>query len=94
MPIRNPFRRAGVPEAVDEAQRSAPENGFKSTAVSGATPLQVKDPVEYKLSGEISRNAPGAQTCSCLNMFPFKHVPEAASAHRMNGRLQCDRNKR
>jgi len=50
MPIRNPFRRAGVPEAVDEAQRSAPENGFKSTAVSGATPLQVKDPVEYKLS--------------------------------------------
>lgn len=50
MPIRNPFRRAGVPEAADEAQRSAPENGFKSTAVSGATPLQVKDPVEYKLS--------------------------------------------
>jgi hypothetical protein len=39
-----------VPEAADEAQRSAPENGFKSTAVSGATPLQVKDPVEYKLS--------------------------------------------
>ncbi|CAN9154672.1 unnamed protein product [Alternaria alternata] len=58
MPIRNPFRRAGVPEAADEAQRSAPENGFKSTAVSGATPLQVKDPVEYKLSGEISQNAP------------------------------------
>lgn len=50
MPIRNPFRRAGVPEAADEAQRSAPENGFKSTAVSGVTPLQVKDPVEYKLS--------------------------------------------
>jgi hypothetical protein len=53
MPIRNPFRRAGVPEPVDEAQRSAPENGFKSTAVSGATPLQIKDPIEYKLSGEI-----------------------------------------
>ncbi|CAN9178550.1 unnamed protein product [Alternaria alternata] len=64
MPIRNPFRRAGVPEAADEAQRSAPENGFKSTAVSGATPLQVKDPVEYKLSGEISQNAP-----------EHKHVP-------------------
>jgi hypothetical protein len=48
MPIRNPFRRAGVPEAVDE--RSVPENDFKNTAVSGATPLQIKDPVEYKLS--------------------------------------------
>ena len=52
MPIRNPFRRAGVPEPVDEAQRSVPENGFKNTAVSGATPLQIKDPIEYKLSGE------------------------------------------
>ena len=52
MPIRNPFRRAGIPEPVDEAQRSAPENGFKNTAVSGTQPLQIKDPVEYKLSGE------------------------------------------
>ncbi|KAF1841018.1 uncharacterized protein K460DRAFT_371010 [Cucurbitaria berberidis CBS 394.84] len=50
MPIRNPFRRAGVPEPVDEAQRSTPENGFTNTAVSGAQPLQIKDPVEYKLS--------------------------------------------
>jgi hypothetical protein len=83
MPIRNPFRRAGVPEAIDETQRSAPENGFKSTAVSGVTPLQTKDPAEYKLSGEISSSVPGAQTCS-----------EATSAHRMNGRLPCDRNKR
>lgn len=70
MPIRNPFRRAGVPEAVDEAQRSAPENGFKSTAVSGAAPVQVKDPVEYKLSGEIS--------CECawgsnMSMFLGRH---------------------
>ena len=56
MPIRNPFRRAGVPEPVDEAQRSAPENGFKNTAVSGATPLQIKDPTEYKLSGETPIN--------------------------------------
>jgi hypothetical protein len=52
MPIRNPFRRAGVPEAVDESQRNAAENGFKDTTVSGAKPLQVKDPAEYKLSGE------------------------------------------
>lgn len=54
MPIRNPFRRTGGPEPVEEAQRSAPENGFKNTAVSGATPLQIKDPIEYKLSGKVS----------------------------------------
>jgi hypothetical protein len=52
MPIRNPFRRAGVPEAVDENQRNAAENGFKDTTVSGAKPLTIKDPAEYKLSGE------------------------------------------
>jgi hypothetical protein len=52
MPIRNPFRRAGAPEAVDESQRNAAESGFKDTTVSGAKPLQVKDPAEYKLSGE------------------------------------------
>ncbi|KAH7388676.1 hypothetical protein BKA66DRAFT_55553 [Pyrenochaeta sp. MPI-SDFR-AT-0127] len=50
MPIRNPFRRAGVPEQVDDAQRTAPENGFKNTAVSGTPPLQLKDSAEYKLS--------------------------------------------
>ncbi|OSS49790.1 hypothetical protein B5807_06233 [Epicoccum nigrum] len=48
MPIRNPFRRA--PEATDEAQRNAPDNEFKNTAVTGAQPQQIKDPAEYKLS--------------------------------------------
>jgi hypothetical protein len=53
MPIRNPFRRApGASEVVDENQRNAAENGFKDTTVSGAKPLQIKDPAEYKLSGE------------------------------------------
>jgi hypothetical protein len=52
MPIRNPFRRAGAPEVVDDSQRSAAESGFKDTTVSGAKPLQIKDPAEYKLSGE------------------------------------------
>jgi hypothetical protein len=52
MPIRNPFRRAGAPEVVEEGQRNAAENGFKDTSVSGAKPLQIKDPAEYKLSGE------------------------------------------
>lgn len=50
MPIRNPFRRAGGPEQSDEVQRSTAENGFKDTTVSGAKPLQLKNPAEYKLS--------------------------------------------
>lgn len=52
MPIRNPFRRAGAPEQADDALRIAPENGFKNAPVSGTQPLQLKDPAEYKLSGE------------------------------------------
>jgi hypothetical protein len=52
MPIRNPFRRAGAPEAVDESQRNVAENGFKDTTVSGAKPLHIKDDAEYKLSGK------------------------------------------
>jgi hypothetical protein len=58
MPIRNPFRRAGAPEAADDSQRNTAENGFKDTTVSGAKPLQVKDPAEYKLSGETPQHAP------------------------------------
>ncbi|EUC37589.1 hypothetical protein COCCADRAFT_84964 [Bipolaris zeicola 26-R-13] len=50
MPIRNPFRRAGAPDQADDAQRNAPENDFKTATVSGATPLQLEDPAEYKLS--------------------------------------------
>jgi hypothetical protein len=53
MPIRNPFRRAPGAEAVDETQRNATDGGFKSTAVSGAQPVPIKDPAEYKLSGEM-----------------------------------------
>jgi hypothetical protein len=52
MPIRNPFRRAGAPEATDDSQRNAAENGFKDATVSGAKPLQMPDSAEYKLSGE------------------------------------------
>lgn len=50
MPIRNPFRRAGLSDQPDDAHRNTAENDFKSTTLSGATPLQVKDPAEYKLS--------------------------------------------
>lgn len=54
MPIRNPFRRAGAPEVLDENQRNPAENGFKDTTVSGSKPVQIKDSAEYKLSGKIS----------------------------------------
>ncbi|KAH7095846.1 hypothetical protein FB567DRAFT_41721 [Paraphoma chrysanthemicola] len=50
MPIRNPFRRAGAPEATDDSPRNAAENGFKDATVSGAKPLQMPDSAEYKLS--------------------------------------------
>jgi len=59
MPIRNPFRRAGAPEIVDDSQRNAAENGFKDTTVSGAKPLAIKDPAEYKLSGEAPSTCAG-----------------------------------
>ncbi len=52
MPIRNPFRRAGAAEHADEVNRSGPENDFQSTAVSGTQHLPIKEPIEYKLSGE------------------------------------------
>jgi hypothetical protein len=69
MPIRNPFRRAPGAEATDEAQRNATDNGFKSTAVSGAQPLQIKDPTEYKLSGETSRELPRMRSPDALYVY-------------------------
>jgi len=58
MPIRNPFRRAGVPDHVDDVQPTTPESGFKDTTTfSGPKPLQRKDPAEYKLSGETCKAA-------------------------------------
>lgn len=62
MPIRNPFRRAGAPEAISENPQNAAENGFKDTSVSGAKPLQLKDPAEYKLSGEALSTS---NACAC-----------------------------
>ncbi|KAF2686487.1 hypothetical protein K458DRAFT_415847 [Lentithecium fluviatile CBS 122367] len=50
MPIRNPFRRAGAVEALDDAQRSASEHATQGSAPAGTKPLQIKDPAEYKLS--------------------------------------------
>jgi hypothetical protein len=68
MPIRNPFRRAGAPEVVEEGQRNLAENGFKDTTVSGAKPLQIKDPAEYKLSGE------AAPICAEVHCAPRSRI--------------------
>ncbi|KAF2471946.1 uncharacterized protein BDR25DRAFT_302773 [Lindgomyces ingoldianus] len=50
MPIRNPFRRAGGADVLDESQRSSAERAFQSTPVAGSKPIDVKEPTEYKLS--------------------------------------------
>lgn len=52
MPIRNPFRRAGGAEVLDDSQRTTPDLGFQKTAVAGAKPIEIKEPTEYKLSGK------------------------------------------
>ena len=53
MPIRNPFRKnaAGVEPAVAPQDPAA---GFRETTTSAAQPIDVKDPAEYKLSGELA----------------------------------------
>ncbi|KAF2735480.1 hypothetical protein EJ04DRAFT_563344 [Polyplosphaeria fusca] len=50
MPIRNPFRRAGGAEVLDGEQRTGAERGFQKTPVAGTHPLEIKEPIEYKLS--------------------------------------------
>ncbi|ORY09063.1 hypothetical protein BCR34DRAFT_382840 [Clohesyomyces aquaticus] len=50
MPIRNPFRRAGGADVVDDTQRNGPERAFQNTPVAGSKPVDVKEPTEYKLS--------------------------------------------
>ncbi|KAF2761636.1 hypothetical protein EJ05DRAFT_496539 [Pseudovirgaria hyperparasitica] len=54
MPIRNPFKKTlGEVEVRDENQpfqRRGPDGGFQSTYVTGAKPIEIKEPTEYKLS--------------------------------------------
>lgn len=57
MPIRNPFKRGpGGLESADGLPRETTEsgsNGFQKTNVVGAKPIDIKEPLEYKLSGKI-----------------------------------------
>ena len=56
MPIRNPFKRgAGGLDTTEGIPRDSTEyasNGFQKTNVVGAKPIEIKEPVEYKLSGK------------------------------------------
>ena len=56
MPIRNPFKRgAGGVDTIEVMSRDSLENasnGFQKTNVVGAKPIDIKEPVEYKLSGK------------------------------------------
>lgn len=56
MPLRNPFRKTfGGVEAQDEnrpiSKGGVDRSGFEKTTVAGSKPVDIKEPVEYKLSG-------------------------------------------
>lgn len=83
MPLRNPFRRAGGVEVLDDSQRGAAERGFQNTAVSGAKPVQIKEPAEYKLSGK-SRAAVFARSES-MRFGVVRFAPGAYRLIEING---------
>jgi hypothetical protein len=56
MPIRNPFKhRAGgldTTEGIPQDSTDHASPGFQKTNVVGAKPIDITEPVEYKLSGK------------------------------------------
>ncbi|KAF2088787.1 hypothetical protein K490DRAFT_72495 [Saccharata proteae CBS 121410] len=54
MPIRNPFKRTGGVDVQDENSRPIPrsgaDRGFQRADAVGSTPVDIKEPAEYKLS--------------------------------------------
>jgi hypothetical protein len=56
MPIRNPFKRGAggldTTEAIPQDSTENASNGFQKTNVVGAKPIDIQEPVEYKLSGK------------------------------------------
>ena len=77
MPIRNPFKRgAGGLDTTEEIPPNSLENagnGFQKTNVVGAKPIDIKEPVEYKLSGKTA--------------FPVAVLYSCRGVPRMNQRL-------
>jgi hypothetical protein len=56
MPIRNfnPFKKAQTAQEIYEQNnglRSSTDKGFQDAAVKATTPVEIQEPVEYKLSG-------------------------------------------
>lgn len=56
MPIRNPFSRRGAGETegiheVPTISQAGSDASFQQTKVTGSRPVEIKDPVEFKLSG-------------------------------------------
>jgi hypothetical protein len=51
MPIRNPFRKTAPGLDTEETPRDS-TGGFQTTSTTGAKPIDVKEPLEYKLSGK------------------------------------------
>jgi len=56
MPIRNfnPFKKAPTAQEIYEQNngiRNSTDKGFQDAAVKAATPIEIKEPPEYKLSG-------------------------------------------
>lgn len=76
MPIRNPFKRGpGFEPTEGITPRETAENGnsgFQQTNVVGGKPIDIKEPIEYKLSG---KNAFPAASLSYLGLRACQNCP-------------------
>ncbi|KAF2019029.1 hypothetical protein BU24DRAFT_405748 [Aaosphaeria arxii CBS 175.79] len=92
MPIRNPFRRAGGVEVIDENQRPSADRGFQNTAVNGTNPVQIKEPTEYKLS-EINDSGVYLPPSPTTEKPAFWHSKSNASTTSSNHRSLLNENE-
>jgi hypothetical protein len=55
MPLRNPFRKTGADVEVQNEnqpfQRMGSDRSFQKTPVVGSKPIEIQEPIEFKLSG-------------------------------------------
>lgn len=72
MPIRNPFKKAQTAQEIFEQNnrdRISADKGFEEANVQGSKPVDIKEPVEYKLSSKMPRNAVrGGYPTFCADM--------------------------
>ncbi|KAF2003294.1 hypothetical protein P154DRAFT_429360 [Amniculicola lignicola CBS 123094] len=86
MPIRNPFRRAGGVEPVDDGQRTPADHTSQKNAVLGLNPLETKEPTEYKLSAEINDSGVYLPPSPTTEKPTFWHSKSSASTTSSNHR--------